>query len=42
MRGMVDMVIEPKYTRPTIINALQMLQSKRETLPAKRHGNIPL
>ena len=42
MRGMVDIVIEPKNTRPTIINALQMLQSKRETRPAKRHGNIPL
>ena len=40
MRGMVDMVIEPKNTRPTI--ALQMLESKRETRPAKRHGNIPL
>ena len=42
MRGMVDMVIEPKNTRPTIINALQMLESKRETRPAKRHGNNPL
>ena len=42
MRGMVDIVIQPKNTRPTIINALQMLQSKRETRPAKRHGNIPL
>ncbi|MGM9568812.1 MAG: carboxyl transferase domain-containing protein, partial [Phascolarctobacterium sp.] len=42
MRGMVDMVIEPKNSRPTIINALQMLESKRETRPAKRHGNIPL
>jgi len=42
MRGMVDMVIEPRHTRPTIINALHMLESKRETRPAKRHGNIPL
>lgn len=41
-RGMVDMVIEPKNSRPTIINALHMLESKRESLPAKRHGNIPL
>ena len=41
-RGMVDMVIEPKDSRPTIINALHMLESKRETRPAKRHGNIPL
>lgn len=42
IRGMVDMVIQPKDSRPTIINALQMLESKRETRPAKRHGNIPL
>ena len=42
IRGMVDMVIEPKDSRPTIINALHMLESKRETRPAKRHGNIPL
>ena len=42
IRGMVDMVIEPKDSRPTIINALHMLDPKRETRPAKRHGNIPL
>ena len=42
IRGMVDMVIEPKDSRPTVINALHMLESKRETRPAKRHGNIPL
>lgn len=42
IRGMVDMVIQPKDSRPTIINALQMLESKRESRPAKRHGNIPL
>ncbi|MFA6951392.1 MAG: carboxyl transferase domain-containing protein, partial [Lentimicrobiaceae bacterium] len=42
IRGMVDIVIEPKNSRPTIINALQMLESKRESRPAKRHGNIPL
>ncbi len=41
-RGMVDMVIEPKNSRIVICNALQMLQTKRETRPAKRHGNIPL
>ncbi len=41
-RGMVDMVIEPKNSRAVVINALQMLQTKRETRPAKRHGNIPL
>jgi len=42
VRGFVDMVIEPKETRPVIINALNMLASKREGRPAKRHGNIPL
>ena len=42
VRGMVDMVIEPQESRPAIINALRMLESKRETRPAKRHGNIPL
>ena len=42
MRGMVDIVIQPKDSRPTIINALQMLDSKRESRPAKKHGNIPL
>ena len=41
-RGMVDIVIQPKDSRPTIINALQMLDSKRESRPAKKHGNIPL
>lgn len=41
-RGFVDLVIEPKDTRPTIINALNMLATKREVRPAKRHGNIPL
>lgn len=42
VRGVVDIVIEPKDSRPTIINALHMLESKRETRPSKRHGNIPL
>lgn len=41
-RGMVDVVIEPKNTRPSVINALHMLESKHEVRPAKRHGNIPL
>lgn len=41
-RGFVDLVIEPKETRPVLINAFNMLASKRETRPAKRHGNIPL
>ena len=41
-RGFVDMVIEPKETRPRLVNALEMLATKRETRPAKKHGNIPL
>ncbi|MCH4166639.1 MAG: methylmalonyl-CoA carboxyltransferase [Megasphaera sp.] len=40
--GYVDCVIEPKETRPRIINALAMLYSKREERPSKKHGNIPL
>ncbi|MCX7779490.1 MAG: methylmalonyl-CoA carboxyltransferase [Negativicutes bacterium] len=41
-RGFVDQVIEPAETRPRIISALNMLASKREARPAKKHGNIPL
>lgn len=41
-RGYVDAVIDPRNTRPTIINALKMLASKHEVHPAKKHGNIPL
>ena len=41
-RGYVDDVIEPDSTRPRIIAALEMLRSKRESLPSKKHGNIPL
>ncbi|HHV99018.1 MAG TPA: methylmalonyl-CoA carboxyltransferase [Clostridiaceae bacterium] len=41
-RGYVDDVIEPAITRPRLINALDMLASKRESRPAKKHGNIPL
>ena len=41
-RGYVDMVIDPCETRPRIITALNMLASKREDRPAKKHGNIPL
>jgi len=41
-RGFVDIVIEPKETRPRLANALEMLATKRETRPAKKHGNIPL
>ncbi len=41
-RGYVDDVIEPDSTRPRLISALEMLMSKRETRPSKKHGNIPL
>ncbi|MFQ5776968.1 MAG: acyl-CoA carboxylase subunit beta [Terriglobia bacterium] len=41
-RGWIDAVIEPRDTRPRLIAALQMLENKRDTNPAKKHGNIPL
>ena len=40
--GKVDMIIEPKQTRITLIKCLEMLLSKREKRPAKKHGNMPL
>jgi propionyl-CoA carboxylase beta chain len=40
--GLVDDVIEPRETRPRLIRALDMLRDKRESLPTKKHGNIPL
>lgn len=41
-RGFVDDVIEPNATRPRLVDAFNMLASKRENRPAKKHGNIPL
>jgi len=41
-RGFVDAVILPRDTRPRIIDALKMLTTKRESRPAKKHGNIPV
>ena len=41
-RGYIDDVIDPTETRAKIIKALRMLQNKRESLPYKKHGNIPL
>ncbi|MFN2543392.1 MAG: acyl-CoA carboxylase subunit beta [Actinomycetota bacterium] len=41
-RGYVDDVIEPAETRPRLIKALRMLESKREAVPGRKHGNIPL
>ena len=40
--GSIDDVIEPDATRPMIISALEALATKRVTLPAKKHGNMPL
>lgn len=41
-RGYIDDVIEPEATRPRLISALEMLQSKRESRPPKKHGNFPV
>jgi acetyl-CoA carboxylase carboxyltransferase component len=40
--GYLDDIIEPSHTRPRLINALEMLQNKRDQNPPKKHGNIPL
>jgi propionyl-CoA carboxylase beta chain len=41
-RGYVDDVIEPRRTRPVLIDALETTRSKRERRPPRKHGNIPL
>ncbi|HUY13243.1 MAG TPA: carboxyl transferase domain-containing protein [Terriglobia bacterium] len=41
-RGYVDAVIQPRDTRPKLISALRMLDTKRDLNPPKKHGNIPL
>jgi len=41
-RGYVDDVIEPRRTRPALIEALETSLSKRESRPSRKHGNIPL
>src|SRR6185437_8131225 len=41
-RGYIDDVIDPRDTRPRLIEALQMLRGKRDRNPPKKHGNIPL
>ncbi|HEY5905631.1 MAG TPA: acyl-CoA carboxylase subunit beta [Actinomycetota bacterium] len=41
-RGFIDDVIEPAETRSRLIKALRMLSTKRESVPARKHGNIPL
>ena len=41
-RGFVDEVIEPSQTRRKIVAGLRMLESKREEIPERKHGNVPL
>ncbi|MGY1673514.1 acyl-CoA carboxylase subunit beta [Geodermatophilus sp. SYSU D00710] len=41
-RGFVDQVILPSHTRVQVTKALRLLANKRQTLPPKKHGNIPL
>jgi len=41
-RGFIDAVIEPGETRQRLIDDLEMLLSKREDKPSKKHGNIPI
>ncbi len=41
-RGFVDNVIEPRQTRPRVIRALRMLANKVDSVPRRKHGNIPL
>jgi propionyl-CoA carboxylase beta chain len=41
-RGYVDDVIPPQETRKRLAQALEMLRSKRETIPQRKHGNVPL
>jgi acetyl-CoA carboxylase carboxyltransferase component len=41
-RGYIDAVIEPSTTRARLIEALEIMSTKRETKPPKKHGNIPL
>ena len=41
-QGMVDDVIEPAQTRAMLISALEMLMSKRDSNPPKKHGNLPM
>jgi propionyl-CoA carboxylase beta chain len=41
-RGYIDAVIQPADTRRRLVQSLEMLRSKRETIPQRKHGNIPL
>ncbi|MSW28138.1 MAG: hypothetical protein F2849_05415, partial [Actinobacteria bacterium] len=41
-RGYVDDVIEPRETRRVLVRGLEMLRTKKEQLPQRKHGNVPL
>ena len=41
-RGLIDNVIDPTETRDKIIQSLDMLKNKRDIIPPKKHGSIPL
>jgi len=41
-RGYVDLIIDPRETRPRLITIFEMLSTKRENRPAKKHGNFPV
>jgi propionyl-CoA carboxylase beta chain len=41
-RGYIDAVIQPRQTRAEVVKALRLLRTKRQSLPPKKHGNIPL
>ncbi|MDP2744697.1 MAG: carboxyl transferase domain-containing protein, partial [Dehalococcoidia bacterium] len=41
-RQLIDIIIDPRQTRPQLIKALELLRNKREERPKKKHGNIPL
>jgi acetyl-CoA carboxylase carboxyltransferase component len=41
-RGYVDDVIDPSETRRVLVKSLRLLASKREELPRRKHGNVPL
>jgi propionyl-CoA carboxylase beta chain len=41
-RGFIDEIIEPQFTRQKVISALRMLDTKKDSNPQKKHGNLPL
>jgi propionyl-CoA carboxylase beta chain len=42
MKGFVDAVIEPAETRKRLVKGLELLKTKRDRNPPRKHGNIPL